>query len=431
VSTDHAAIATSPHSPAWPADEPWHLAMPEGTLYQALVRAANDRPAHPATVFYGASVTYGWLRSLVDALTGFLQSACGVMRVDRVLIAHQNSPQYVIAYCAVMRADAVIAPVNPMNKTTEIEYLGADGGAKIAIIGSELCTVFTPLVGDAIADVIVAQYRDEVPSATPYTLPRCVTEAPSEVPSTTGWHSSSSAITHGLQPGAIEAGPDDLMILPSTSGMTGKPKACMHSHRSALLTAVLQARWYGLGGDDMMTGFLPLFHVAGMQGSMNAAVVAGATLLLMARWDKDLPPDLFETYGVTFWNAAKGRLGLGKLVDLTATAPAKIYNLHPRKGSIAVGADADIAIWDPAREVVLADAVMHDLAGYTPYTGRKLRGWPVTVLSRGRVVVADGKRAAEPGSGRFLARSGGEAAKPTGRLVADMDPARNFGARLL
>jgi dihydropyrimidinase len=128
---------------------------------------------------------------------------------------------------------------------------------------------------------------------------------------------------------------------------------------------------------------------------------------------------------------SKGRLGLEKFVDVTATAPAKIYNLHPRKGSIAVGADADIAIWDPAREVTLSDATVHDLAGYTPYAGRRLRGWPVTVLSRGRVIVADGKRLAEPGSGRFLARSGGDAAKPSGRLVADMDPEQNFGATLL
>jgi dihydropyrimidinase len=128
---------------------------------------------------------------------------------------------------------------------------------------------------------------------------------------------------------------------------------------------------------------------------------------------------------------SKGRLGLEKFVELTATQPAKIYNLHPRKGSIAIGADADLAIWDPAREVTLSDAMMHDLTGYTPYAGRKLRGWPVTVLSRGRVVVAEGKRMANPGSGHFLARTGGEAAKPTGRLVADMDPMRNFGAKLL
>jgi dihydropyrimidinase len=128
---------------------------------------------------------------------------------------------------------------------------------------------------------------------------------------------------------------------------------------------------------------------------------------------------------------SKGRLGLEKFVELTATAPAKIYNLHQRKGSIAIGADADIAIWDPSREVTLSDAMMHDLTGYTPYAGRTLRGWPVTVLSRGRTIIADGKRTASPGSGGFLARTGGEAAKPTGRLVADMDPKTNFGATLL
>ena len=128
---------------------------------------------------------------------------------------------------------------------------------------------------------------------------------------------------------------------------------------------------------------------------------------------------------------SKGRLGVEKFVELTATAPAKIYNLHPRKGSIAVGADADIAIWDPAREVTLSDAMMHDRTEYTPYAGRKLRGWPIAVLSRGRVVVTDGKRSVEAGTGRFLARSGGEATKPTGRLAQDMNPETNFGARLL
>src|SRR5438128_3035219 len=128
---------------------------------------------------------------------------------------------------------------------------------------------------------------------------------------------------------------------------------------------------------------------------------------------------------------SKGRLGLEKFVELTATAPAKIYNLHPRKGSIAVGADADIAIWDPAREVTLSDAMMHDLTGYTPFAGRKLRGWPVTVLSRGRVIVADGKRSVDAGSGWFLARTVVDVAQPTVRLVSDMDPEQNFGARLL
>jgi dihydropyrimidinase len=127
---------------------------------------------------------------------------------------------------------------------------------------------------------------------------------------------------------------------------------------------------------------------------------------------------------------SKGRLGLAKFVELTATAPARIYNLHPRKGSIAVGADADIVIWDPSRQVTLTDGTFHDRAGYTPFAGRTVTGWPETVLRRGEAIVQGGKLAARPGSGEFLPRTGGWAAAPLGRATADMDPARNFGAHV-
>jgi dihydropyrimidinase len=128
---------------------------------------------------------------------------------------------------------------------------------------------------------------------------------------------------------------------------------------------------------------------------------------------------------------SKGRLGLQKFVEVTATAPAKIYNLHPRKGSIAIGADADIVVWDPKRQVKLADNMMHDGARYTPYAGRTITGWPVTVMRRGDVIVSEGKLTAKPGSGAWVPRAGGPAAAPLGRLTADMDPAHNFGAKLL
>ena len=80
---------------------------------------------------------------------------------------------------------------------------------------------------------------------------------------------------------------------------------------------------------------------------------------------------------------SKGRLGLSKFVELTSTAPAQIYNL-PKKGSIAIGNDADIAIWDPARKVTLSDEMMHDLTGFSPFSGRTVTGWPEKVLLRGR-----------------------------------------------
>ena len=127
---------------------------------------------------------------------------------------------------------------------------------------------------------------------------------------------------------------------------------------------------------------------------------------------------------------SRGRLGLAKFVELTATAPARIYGLDPAKGSIAVGADADLAVWDPERTVEIVQGPRHDLAGYTPFAGRTVKGWPVTVVRRGEVIIADGQLLAAQGSGHFLPRTGGPAARPLGRSVAELDPARNFGAVL-
>jgi dihydropyrimidinase len=127
---------------------------------------------------------------------------------------------------------------------------------------------------------------------------------------------------------------------------------------------------------------------------------------------------------------SRGRLGIEKFVELTATAPARIYGLA-QKGTIAVGADADIVLWDPNREVELTDAMMHDKTGFTPYAGRKLRGWPETVLRRGVVIVENGRLQAAAGTGRFLPRRGGPAAAATGRLAPEFNPETNFGATLI
>jgi dihydropyrimidinase len=116
----------------------------------------------------------------------------------------------------------------------------------------------------------------------------------------------------------------------------------------------------------------------------------------------------------------RGRLGLEKFVELTSAAPARIYGLYPRKGALAIGSDADVAIWDAKKTVRLTASIMHDRAGYTPYEGRSVTGWPQIVLSRGRIVVRDGALQVAPGSGRFLPRQAGEAAQPLGTPAAEI-----------
>ena len=104
-----------------------------------------------------------------------------------------------------------------------------------------------------------------------------------------------------------------------------------------------------------------------------------------------------------------GRLTLQEFVALTSTNHAAMYGLAGRKGTIAIGADADFAIWNPNREVTVTASMLHDNTGYTPYEGRKLKGWPETVVSRGRVVVEDGALKAARGSGQFLKRGTSDA----------------------
>ena len=127
----------------------------------------------------------------------------------------------------------------------------------------------------------------------------------------------------------------------------------------------------------------------------------------------------------------KGRIDIHSFVNLTSTNVARLYGLFPRKGTIAIGADADLAIWDPNETRTVRYADLHDRAGYSPYEGMELTGWPVTVINRGRVVVDGGALHVEPGSGTFLAREHSIFAKPLGRLEPEVDPARNFGAEIL
>jgi dihydropyrimidinase len=100
----------------------------------------------------------------------------------------------------------------------------------------------------------------------------------------------------------------------------------------------------------------------------------------------------------------KGRIDLPRFAALTATNHAKTYGLAPAKGSIAIGADADLVIWDPSLTRKISHADLHDGCDYTPYEGLEVSGWPVSVLLRGQLIVERGELKRARGYGRFLPR---------------------------
>lgn len=98
----------------------------------------------------------------------------------------------------------------------------------------------------------------------------------------------------------------------------------------------------------------------------------------------------------------KDRIDLHQFVALTATNPARMYGLHPRKGTIAVGSDADLVIWDTGTERTITNSELHHAVDYTPYEGMRVRAWPAVTLSRGEVVWENGRYRGRPGRGEFL-----------------------------
>jgi dihydropyrimidinase len=100
----------------------------------------------------------------------------------------------------------------------------------------------------------------------------------------------------------------------------------------------------------------------------------------------------------------KGRLSLGRFVDVISTNPAKLFGMWPRKGTITVGSDADFTVIDPERRLKIENPRMQSSSDYDPFEGFEAVGWPVQSIVRGRVVVGGGEMHVEPGNGELIRR---------------------------
>ena len=265
----------------WPPGMPRTVGVPERTLWGNLQAAAQRHPTKPAIHFHQTVISYGELLALTERLAGWLQQRAGVRRGDRVLLYAQNSPSFTIAYYAILRADAVVVPVNAMSNADDLAYFSANSGARVAIVGAELAANALPVA--ALERLLVVGEADAPAD------PRC-----------TGW---ADALADAPTPGPHQAGPDDLCVLPYTSGTTGKPKGVRHSHRTMLTSLAASAVWRSLGPDEVILSIAPMFHLMGMQNGLNLPILLGATVVMLPRWDRAAAARLIPQHRVTFWAA--------------------------------------------------------------------------------------------------------------------------------
>jgi fatty-acyl-CoA synthase len=289
----------------WPPGLPQHLELPQTSLYYNLEVVATRYPQRTAVAYYGNNLSYAELKRQVDALAGHLRASCGVTKGDRVAIFMQNSPQFIIAFYAILRADAAVVLVNTMNLLDEVRHVIEDSGSKVAVFGQELAPNIVPLLGGTLEHAISACYSDYLVEGTDLPLPDVVVAERVFVEGATGWK---QALQHAPITDAHSAGPDDLAVIPYTSGTTGEPKGCMHTHRSVMHTTIASAEFCRIAKDQVGLAALPMFHVTGLQLGVNAVLFGGSTIVVMTRWDRRCAALLIEREKITTWTAAPAML---------------------------------------------------------------------------------------------------------------------------
>ena len=302
------------HDAVWPARLPAKISPPVTSLWMNLAVSAMRYPDKPAVVYMGRVWSYRQLQAEAEKMARAL-ATLGVRAGDRVILNMQNCPQLVITHFAILRLDAVVVPVNPMNKAEELKHYITDPDARVAVttadLAPELAQASNALPADQqLQHLLVTQFSDvfDPEAVTDDDLPQAwrlwllpVRDLPTLAAGQThAWQALMAASSASSLP-PVQAGSDDLAILPYTSGTTGLPKGCMHTHGTIMHNAVASGLWGNGTPENVALCVVPMFHITGMVSVMHACIFLGASLVIMPRWDRDVAGHLISKWGVTHW----------------------------------------------------------------------------------------------------------------------------------
>lgn len=291
-------VLSSRHEPFWPSRLPKTLSYPQVPLFRLLETAADFYPEKTAVNYYGLEISYSRLASEVYSLAGALAQA-GIRKGDRVAVYMQNCPQYIISFYGVMRANAVVVPINPMNNEKELSFILRDAEASALITTTDLAPVVEAVRKEVGLKLIVAgRYQDYLPEHPALTVPESLLIAPKCQLSCLDWE---TLIRKQIPAPDFAAKPADMCLLPYTSGSTGNPKGCIHTHCTVISNLVSSYHWLTNTSSSVHLSVLPFFHVTGLIHSMLAPLYAGASMVLLSRWDKYVALDAIEKYRVSHW----------------------------------------------------------------------------------------------------------------------------------
>lgn len=302
------------HAAVWPARLPAKLTPPSTSLWMNLAISALRYPDKVALVFMGRAWTFPELMACAEHMAQQL-AALGVQAGDRVVLDMQNCPQLVVTHFAILRLDAVVVPVNPMNRAEELKHYITDPDTRVAVTTADLAPDLAKASddlppGQRLKHLVVTQFTDvfDADTVSPADLPESwrawllpVRALPAlQAGQVHAWGDLMARPASGNLP-AVKAGPDDLAVLPYTSGTTGLPKGCMHTHGTLMHNAMASGLWGNGTPENVTLCVVPMFHITGMVSVMHASILLGASLVIMPRWDRDVAGHLISKWRVTHW----------------------------------------------------------------------------------------------------------------------------------
>jgi len=333
-------VTERPHHRIWPKRLPRELVVPETSLWFNLEVSATRFPDKPAYLYFGRALTYTDLRRQAEAIAGWLVRE-GVKPGERVAIFMQNCPQYVAAFYGVLRANAVVVPVNPMNRVDEFGHYITDPGTRVVICTADLAAIVheanAQLPADRrIARLLVTRHADAMPEgaideslAPPPAMAQWLAADPPLPAGAVRWL---DALAEDLVPPPHTAKPDDLALLPYTSGTTGLPKGCVHTHRT-LMSNAAAGQWSHVGPECVGLGVVPMFHITGLLYGVLLAVFSGSTVVVLPRWDRELAGRMISRYRVTHWTCIPTMI-----IDLFGSPNYKSFDLSSLRNLSGGGA---------------------------------------------------------------------------------------------
>jgi acyl-CoA synthetase (AMP-forming)/AMP-acid ligase II len=285
---------------SWPKEVPREPAYAFGEipLHEYLRRWAQRQPERVAYIFYGAELTYRELDEQSDRFAGLL-AARGVKRGDRVAVFLPNCPQFAIAFYGILKLGAVHVPVNPLFKEHELLYeLNDTGAVAILALDQLFGLVRTVWSKTSLSVAFTTSFADALPAQPTLPVPDSIRQ-PKQA------YSSAEDLMPALAKApriSAEAGGglDDVAALNYTGGTTGMPKGCVHTQRDMVYTAATACTIaMGLNSRDVTLCFHPVFWIAGEDLGLIFPVFAGATCVLLARWDPLAFMTAVQRYRVT------------------------------------------------------------------------------------------------------------------------------------